>query len=61
MVTRLVDWVSVAWISWESAEKLQDHHDPESAAEADRQLVADLAHGNFSTDGDDSEIVGGPA
>lgn len=61
VVTRLVAWVSVAWVSWESAEELQDHHDPESAAEADRQLVADLAHGNFSTGGDDSEIVGGPA
>lgn len=57
VVTRMVAWVSAAWVSWESAEDLADFTDPAGAARAEQLLREELS----TPDVDDSEIVGGPA
>lgn len=56
-LVRLIAWGAITWISWESAEELEDHRDPEAAAARDAWLERELS----TAEGGDSHVVPGPA
>lgn len=60
---RLIAWGAITWISWETAEELQDFHDPDGAARHEEwttrqsSTAADEGTGFSTGDGRDSLIV----
>ncbi|MBD2759555.1 DUF2029 domain-containing protein [Yimella sp. cx-573] len=56
-MVRLIAYAGLAWVSWETAEELADHQDPESARALEERLQRELS----TAPGDDSVIVGGRA